>query len=137
MNKVSIIGAGNVATHLGMALKAIGCEIVQVWSRTADSANILAQQLNAEAITTLTSLNDKAEIYILSVVDDAMPDIIKQFPFSDKLLCHTAGSVSMDILKEASAAYGVFYPLQTFSKAKQVDFSKIPLFIEGNNSHVQ
>lgn len=137
MKKISLLGAGNVATHLGQALKVAGYEIIQVWSRSKSSAEVLANTLGSEPITDLSSLSNAADIYILSVVDDAMPELICHFPYQDKVLCHTAGSVSMEVLEGSSLSCGVFYPLQTFSKSKQVDFKSIPLFIEANNDKTQ
>ncbi len=135
--KVVLIGSGNVATHLGAALKAAGHEIVQVWSRTAAHAVILAEKLSAEPAGGDTgSLSDAGEIYILAVSDDAIPAMAARFPYNGRLLVHTSGTADLNVLEEASSVTGVFYPLQTFSKQKAVNFKDIPLAVEGNSTAV-
>jgi len=128
--KIVLLGSGNVATHLGKALKAAGHEIIQVWSRTLDNAKVLAQNLQSDFINDLSQINPQAEIYLIAVSDDAIRQVAADFPFKDKILAHTSGTSELAI-PEIS---GVFYPLQTFSKQKQVDFSIIPIIIEANNS---
>ncbi len=39
----------------------------------------------------------------------------------------------MSCFEGKALRYGVFYPMQTFSKTKDVDFELIPVFIEGNS----
>jgi predicted short-subunit dehydrogenase-like oxidoreductase (DUF2520 family) len=131
--KIVFLGAGNLATNLAMALKNHGHEIVQVYSRTEESAERLARQTVAEAITRLNRLVHDADLYILSVKDDAIRQVLDHFPVSDGFLVHTAGSVPMDVLKGHAARYGVIYPLQTFSRERLVDFNNIPVCLEAAN----
>lgn len=133
--KVVLIGAGNVATHLGWRLKQIGAEILQVYSRTEESAQTLSKLLDIPYCYTISKINRKADFYIYAVKDSALPELISQINRPEALHIHTAGSVPMDIFKLFAENYGVLYPLQTFSKDKPIDFKKIPLFIEGNNEH--
>ena len=130
---IVLIGAGNVATHLGKALINAGNKILQVYSRTNESANILATKLNAEHTTNLSQLVNHADLYVLAVSDDVLPDILKELKIENKLIVHNSGFLSMDILKQSSANYGVFYPLQTFSKSRKVDMKTVPLCIEANS----
>ena len=128
-----IVGAGNLATCLGVALRSVGITPLAVWSRTALSADTLADKLGCEAFTDISSLPD-ADIVITAVSDDALPDVAKMVAkrYPDSIVAHTAGSVPVDIWPEAAARhYGVFYPMQTFSKTKSVDFSKVGIFVEG------
>jgi len=131
--RIVIIGAGNVATHLGLRLKQTGAEISQVYSRTEKSAKKLAEILDVPYCTELSLINKDAELYLYAVSDIALQDIINQINTPEATHIHTAGSVSMNIFEKYAANYGVLYPLQTFSKDKEVDFKKIPLFLEGNN----
>jgi len=133
VQKVILIGAGNVATQLGKALNNAGHLILQVYSPTRKSAIVLAKKINAQPITDLKKLNTTASIYIIAVKDDAIPELVKQLKFREQLVVHTSGSVDLSVLKNASKNHGVFYPLQTFSKNKSVDFSSIPICIEGSN----
>lgn len=135
--KVVIIGAGNLATHLSLALKAAGHQIVQVFSRTQNSALELAEKLNAPYTIDATNINQQADIYFYAVSDDALPSLLSLDIASDAIHVHTAGSVSMDVFFNKKKHFGVFYPLQTFSKNKIVDFRKIPVFIEGSDQKVE
>lgn len=131
--KVVAIGAGSVATHLIGALHKSGCQIMQVYSRTIQSATALAEQVGAMAINHIYSVYSDADYYIFSVKDDALSEIITQMPKTKGTWLHTAGSVSMNIFDGFHHSFGVLYPFQTFSRQRKVEFSTIPLFIEANN----
>ena len=135
MLKVTLIGAGNLATQLGKSLKKAGVIISQVYSRTEDSARTLGELLEAEWLTDLKALHDEADIYIFSVKDSVLCELISEVckGRGDKLFLHTAGSMPMSCFEGKALRYGVFYPMQTFSKTKDVDFERIPVFIEGNS----
>lgn len=134
--RISLIGAGNLATRLGIALKAAGHEIVQVYSRSEASACLLADLLNAKAVVEPESINSDASLYVCALKDDALPEILKKVEVGNGILVHTAGSLPLDILQPFAAKTGVFYPLQTFSKNREVDFSTIPIFIEASEKDV-
>lgn len=140
--KISIIGSGNLATQLGLALYEEGYLISQVYSRNKKNASVLSKKLKAEAITNLKNLSQDSTIYIIAVKDDAIEAVVKQLKLlhrsplgKDQIVVHTSGSVSMDVLKKSSKNYGVFYPLQTFSKEKKTDFKTVPICIEANNNN--
>jgi predicted short-subunit dehydrogenase-like oxidoreductase (DUF2520 family) len=130
---IVLIGAGNLATQLGMALHLEGYSITQVYSRTKKSATTLSKKLNTTPITDFKKLDATASIYIIAVKDDAIEEVVSQLKLTTGIVVHTSGSISMDVLKGTSKNYGVFYPLQTFSKNKQVDFRTVPICIEGND----
>ena len=135
MMKVTLIGAGNLATQLGKSLKKAGVIISQVYSRTEESARTLGELLEAEWLTDIKALRDEADIYIFSVKDSVLCELISEVckGRGDKLFLHTAGSMPMSCFEGKALRYGVFYPMQTFSKTKDVDFERIPVFIEGNS----
>lgn len=135
--KAVIIGAGNVATHLSKALQHAGIEIVQVYSRTKESAQVLSEQLGVECTTEYDNLRADADIYIYSVKDSALNQLISSIKNKNAIHLHTAGSIPMSIFENRAKDYGVLYPLQTFSKAKEVNFSQIPVFIEGNSDETE
>lgn len=135
--KVVIIGAGNLATHLSFALKGAGHEILQIFSRSHNSASGLAEKLNVPFTIDVPSINRQADIYFYAVSDDALPSLLSLDIAPDAIHVHTAGSVSMDVFNNKKKYFGVFYPLQTFSKNKIVDFRKIPVFIEGSDKRVE
>lgn len=132
--KIVLIGAGNLATHLGKALHAAGHDMVQVFSRTMQSAETLASLLDAEPLTDMAQVRDDADVYIFSVKDSALEQLISQLCGGEKkVFLHTAGSMPMSVFREKALHYGVLYPMQTFSKQRKVDFSIIPCFIEAND----
>lgn len=130
--KIAILGAGNVATHVAWALKDAGHEICQIYSRTQLSAETLAQQLDTDFCTSLSQLQ-QVDLYIYALTDNALETVIKEVIIHTGIHVHTAGSVNINIFKNKFENYGVFYPLQTFSKEKEVDFKEIPIFVEGNS----
>lgn len=131
--KIVIIGAGNLATQLGRALHRAGYKILQVYSPTKKSADTLATKLNSTGITDIRKIDTSAFMYIISIKDDAVASFCKRLLLDSQLVVHTSGTVDATVLKGCSKNYGVFYPLQTFSKDKAVDFKNIPVCIESNN----
>jgi predicted short-subunit dehydrogenase-like oxidoreductase (DUF2520 family) len=134
IQKVVLLGAGNLATQLALALQEKGIQLVQVYSRTIDSARTLAGKVNCKSTNELSQLANEADLYIIAVKDAAIQEVLENLALSEsKLIVHTAGSVPMKILEGFTQNYGVFYPLQTFSRTRKVDFSEIPLCIEANH----
>lgn len=135
---ITFIGAGNLATNLGKALLAAGHNIIQVYSRTASSAETLAVTLGAEPVTDISLVRAGATVYILSLKDSALASVIQSLchNIKDGYFLHTAGSIGMNVFDGYACNYGVFYPMQTFSKEREVDFRVIPCFIEGCNDCV-
>ena len=133
---VVFIGAGNLATNLAKALYQNGFRIVQVYSRTKEAACALAQAIEAEYTTELSEVSRDARLYIVSLKDAAFVELLPEIVAGkeDALLVHTAGSIPMSIWEGKTSRYGVFYPMQTFSKQREVDFRTIPFFIESNSS---
>lgn len=110
MMKVVIIGQGNVASHLINAF--------------AETANITIHKINSREIKNIP----EADVTILSVSDDAIATVASQLKNCNSLIVHTSGTVAMDTINNQRK--GVFYPLQSFTKNKFVDFSKIPFCLE-------
>lgn len=131
--KIVIVGAGNLATRLGIEFMKRGCRIVQVYSRSEGSARALAERLGVSFTTDLQKLYKGADLYIFSLSDDALPKVLSQIEYTGGLWVHTAGCVDMDVFKGFVPRFGVFYPLQTFSKSRSIDFSKVAIFIEANH----
>lgn len=135
--EVVLIGSGSVATHLGLALQAKGIEISQVYSRNVLNAEILAEKLNTSFITDISDIYMDANIYFYALSDDAFKSILRKMNMPKGIQVHTAGCIPMNEFENFTTNYGVFYPLQTFSKNKPVDFSQVPVCIEGSNLVVQ
>lgn len=134
MRRIAIIGAGNLATQIAMALQQCGNEIVSVYSRTEKSARLLADKLSCSYTTAIAEVPTDAHLYLFAVKDSVLAEVITQMPPTSGVWAHTAGSIPLSIFAESShQAYGVFYPLQTFSKARSLDVSIVPFFIEGES----
>lgn len=130
MLKVTVIGSGNVAQHLiKVFLQTKEVSLVQAFARQPKS---LLHLLPKEKIINNYNALQEADVYIISVTDNAINEVSNQLSFKNKLVVHTSGTSSIDIL-DAKNRKGVFYPLQTFSKSKEVDFSSIPLCLEAEN----
>ncbi len=137
--KVILLGAGNLATHLGKALLTAGHDILQVYSRTMESASVLATIAGGAPVVDISQVRTDADLYILAVKDSVLADLIPLLckGKETKVFIHTAGSVAMDVFLGMALHYGVLYPMQTFSKSREVDFSEIPCFIECNDDYAQ
>lgn len=133
-NKVVLIGAGNVATHLGTALQKAGYSLLQVYSRTEESAAALANRLDVPFVTSLEEVCCDADMYIVALKDTALQTLVPQIVKGreDALFVHTAGSMPMLLWEGYARRYGVFYPMQTFSKQREVDWQQVPVFVEAS-----
>ena len=133
METISLIGSGNVATHIGHALAKAGYRINGVFSRKLAAEQALDGTLHCDATDHLEALPE-ADCCLFAVKDDALPSLAARWGalHPDSFCLHTAGSVPMDIFEGKVENYGVLYPMQTFSKTRQVDFHAIPCFIEAN-----
>ncbi len=127
MIKLVLIGSGNVAQHLiSSFVGSKDIDLVQVFSRQKEAVSTL---FDSNKITNNFTDLVVADLYILAVSDDSIAEVSSQLSFENRLVVHTAGSVSMDFLDQKNRR-GVFYPLQTFSKNRTVDFSAIPICLE-------
>jgi len=129
--KIVLIGSGNVATVLGRLFQKNNHQVIQVMSRHTENARRLAEELgcawaNYDGIT-----DTSADIYIVSITDGVLFDLNKSFSLGNKLIVHTAGSVSKDVLAAISSSYGVLYPFQSLRK-EITAIPEIPFLIEGN-----
>ena len=134
--RITIIGSGNVATHLAAAFKNAGHNIVQVYSRDLQNASLLAYHVKAEAIDNLDHINPGTDLFVIAVKDDAIESIASALAKYQKLIIHTSGATDLQVLLKYTQNVGVFYPLQTFSKTKEVNFNTVPLCIEGANEQI-
>ena len=130
MIKIIILGAGNVGTHLFRNLNSSKkTKVVQWYNRSLDSINKHKKEV---AVTNQIKDLREADVYLLALSDDVIPEMAKQLKDLKGIIAHTAGSVPMSILSESNN-YGVFYPLQTFSKNRDTDFKNIPICLEASN----
>ena len=133
---IDIIGAGNLAWSLAPALENAGFTINYVYNRTPKRAKQLARHLyQAEPKNNLDFTASKSSIFLVMVSDDALPEVAKELILPlDAIVIHTSGSRPLNVLAyTATPNIGVFYPLQTFSSQKLIDFKNIPILVESDN----
>ncbi|MDR2206052.1 MAG: DUF2520 domain-containing protein [Flavobacteriaceae bacterium] len=129
--KLAIIGSGNVAYHLAKAFVENGVSISQIFGRNESEL----QKISGELQIPFSVKNlENANVYIISVSDSAIREVSKKIKNSDVLAVHTSGSASRNALN-GNFRKGVFYPLQTFSKSRVLDYSEIPFFIDAENEN--
>lgn len=134
-----------MATHLALALHNIGHTIRQVFSREFDHAALLASRVGAQPVNNVGLLDDQSDVYLLAVNDDALYDLSldlsdknsKRSSLNFKLFLHTSGSTPATVLKPISRRYGVVWSPQTFMRDIAMDYSRLPLCIEGSTPKVE
>ncbi|UOB17251.1 Rossmann-like and DUF2520 domain-containing protein [Abyssalbus ytuae] len=128
MIKVVLFGSGNLATHLFRSFKkSSNVDVVQMYARKiASLSNFDVHR------TDNLELIENADVYIICVSDDAISNLSGQLKFQNKLVVHTSGSLSVEKLNNKNRK-GVFYPLQSFSKNKEVNFLTVPVCVEAQN----
>lgn len=137
--RIVLIGAGKLATNIGVSLQQKEHEIVQVYSRTQTSADALAQRLHCKRTTRIDEVETDADVYLLALTDSALPTVLPQLcrRCGDAVFAHTAGSVPMSVFADYAKHFGVLYPMQTFDKNILLNFNEIPVFIEANDESAQ
>ncbi|WP_144281300.1 Rossmann-like and DUF2520 domain-containing protein [Chryseobacterium echinoideorum] len=128
-----IIGSGNVAYHLAKACKQNDIPLAQIYGRNENELRKISSELH---IPYSTQKLEEADLYLLSVSDQSIEEVSKIISKKNCLVAHTSGSLPKEILV-GEYRKSSFYPLQTFSKSKHLDYKKIPFFIEAENSEDQ
>lgn len=131
--KIVFVGAGRLATNLSQALKQQGFDIVQIYSRTAGSAQRLASLLGCAYTTSTEGVLPDADVYIYALCDHVLEQIAHQIMAPDAVHLHTAGSMEMSVLGDDKPHKGVLYPFQSFSLEQLVDFRHVPVLIEAGD----
>jgi predicted short-subunit dehydrogenase-like oxidoreductase (DUF2520 family) len=131
--KVVIIGGGNVAYHLIRNITSSGHQLVQIFNRSLQNINAFHSKTNI--VGKIGELTMDADIYIVCVKDNAIEEVVSHLNLNDKLIVHTSGNRSMNLLKNCSTHFGVFYPLQSFTKNIDIKIKEVPIAIEANNDN--
>lgn len=132
ISTVSIIGSGNVATALGIALINSGINIIEVFSPNINNSKLLADKVDCNYVESIEELNSISDLYIIATPDKEISNVISKLKHIQGIIVHTSGGQSSEILHDFNRS-GVFYPLQTFTKNKSVDFKRVPICIEGSD----
>jgi predicted short-subunit dehydrogenase-like oxidoreductase (DUF2520 family) len=132
MTDVVIVGSGNVAEAFASAVaRCEGLRLAGIYARNRECGAELALRLG-------TTCSDRelmpAEVYIIAVSDRAVEEVAHALPFPrEALVLHTAGSIPMEAIPEREGGRGIIYPLQSFSRGRDVELSGVPLFIEADS----
>lgn len=131
---IVLVGAGNMATQLAIALAGCGYEFSQIYSRTTASAEELRVRMGRKIAVTnrIEEIRKDATLYLFSISDCALPGVIERIEPNEALWIHTAGSMPLDVFKGKTPHFGVLYPMQTTSKERLPEWSEVPFFIEAS-----
>ncbi|PLX08349.1 MAG: DUF2520 domain-containing protein, partial [Marinilabiliales bacterium] len=132
IKSIGFVGSGNVAFHLAIALQKAGILIKKVFSPTKSNTDLFAKKFDCEAVDSLDDVISGIDMLILAVPDSKVEFICNSLADNNTLVVHTSGITCMDVLK-SKKRFGVFYPLQTFSKDRELDMKNIPFCLEANN----
>ena len=135
INSISFIGSGNVATHLAIAVKKAGYDVKEIYSLNQENAIELAQKVGCKAIGSIEQMDQSVDLFLVAVPDETIEKVIKNFPFVNGIVAHTSGITPMEVLNR-ERQFGVFYPLQTFSKQRELNISAVPFCIEASTDDV-
>ena len=131
MKRVVIIGSGNLAEALALAVAGSDLELLQLFARNPERGGVVAGLAGCDWTSNPEALRRDADIYLIAVSDRAVAEVASSLPIPERAaVAHTAGSVPLEALPERFAHRAVFYPMQTFTKGRRVDFSAIPVFLE-------
>lgn len=132
-----MIGAGNLATHLTRRLDDCGLSLQQVFSRTEQSARTLAENYDVPWIVVPDAIYPDADLYFICLKDSAVQPFLDITNLKGKFLIHCSGGLSLDVLTAFTPNAGVLYPLQTFSKNRDINFWEVPVFLEFSSTHAR
>ena len=134
--RIVLVGAGGLATNLGLALHEAGHDVLAVFSRTMEHARMLAERIGSQPTDDICALPNEADLFIVSVKDAVLTDVVQQLMQGreEQYFAHTAGSMSLTLFQGMARHYGVFYPMQSFSKERRINFSEVPVFLEASDA---
>ncbi len=130
---IVLIGSGNAATQLALALHEAGQTIRQVYSPNLSHAQHLAEKIGASVPDGSTQIVSDAALYLIAVKDEAIAEVAAQLQVKG-IVAHTSGSIPLSVLQQASPHTGIFYPLQTLQRDTALDFASVPLLIEASDT---
>lgn len=134
---MSVLGAGNVATHLARHFHAAGQRIDCIWSRNLQHARELARATDAAATSELGEVPGDSDFYLLAVPDSAIVSVARQLKEASGIGMHAAGAVPLGVLGPLFGRSGVIYPLQSISRDRNVSFSRVPILVEGSDQETR
>ncbi|MCT4615263.1 MAG: DUF2520 domain-containing protein [Marinifilaceae bacterium] len=137
IKSISLIGNGNVAYHIAKAFLKTDIKVDCVYGRNIDKLKEFTNTLGDIPYRDLDDIVFESDLYIISTSDKSIPEIVDKLKTKELKLVHTAGCVNIDVFKKQFSNYGVFYPMQSFSKEKDICFENVPICIEANTKEFQ
>lgn len=131
--KIGFVGAGNVATHLAVALARMGHSIEAVCARSLQSSSKLADRVGAKALDDVALIPPGLDMVVISTTDSSVREVASKLPKTCGIVTHTSGSIPLSTLSDSHCHAAVIYPLQTFSQSCEVNLSEVPFFIEATD----
>lgn len=131
--KIVLLGSGNIAFHLAKMLKISNINIHQIYNINSISGTELASKYNTNFTNNINEICSNADIYIIAVKDSFISNIIDKLNIDNGIVVHTSGTTDINIFNNKFINFGILYPLQTFSKDVELNYSDIPFLIEANN----
>ena len=128
---ITLVGAGNVSWHLGHRLIEVGCRIVKLINRENKGSTALASDLNCQLFSDFSVSNADSDFVIVAINDSFIGEVLQKLDKKNSIILHTSGSLGMEIFPKGTKRFGVLYPFQTLTSGVRVNFSEIPLCIEG------
>ena len=126
--KITLIGGGRLGKHLYKVLISVGQVQLLKWVIRSREESLTPEGIN---IANKIDQDEKCDIYLIAVSDNSIKEVVQLLP-KDSFVVHTSGSISLKEIKRDRA--GVFYPIQTFTKGSDVNFSEIFVGLESKNS---
>jgi predicted short-subunit dehydrogenase-like oxidoreductase (DUF2520 family) len=133
IKKIVLIGAGRLATNFALSLGKRNFRILQVYNRSREPGQRLANLISSVYIDDLKDIAQNADLYAIAVSDKAIKEVAEQISLKDKLVIHFSGTTDLAILDECSSNTGILYAPQTFTYERKYGFLDIPLCIEARN----
>jgi predicted short-subunit dehydrogenase-like oxidoreductase (DUF2520 family) len=124
--KIVVLGAGNVAHQLSFALQKAGHDLVAIYNRSEKNGELLAEKLAVKFVAELNHL-PAADVYLIAVKDDAIEEVATKLSLNGKIVAHTSGTKSKDLLKTSSAQLGYFLSSTNHDKSITLDFAQVPM----------
>ena len=145
--RVGIVGAGNLAGALALALRGTGYRIDQIITRDRPAslrrARQLAGQVGASAVIR-GKANIRADLVWFCVPDGSIAgaaEVLKEAAnWTDKVALHSSGALSSDVLAELrrrGAAVASVHPFMTFVRGSRPALLGVPFAIEGDTAAVR
>ncbi|MDD8019159.1 MAG: DUF2520 domain-containing protein [Bacteroidota bacterium] len=137
---ITIIGAGAVGRSIAAALLRGGAAINGIYSRSSQSALLLAKKIHCKNFGTVDDIKSVQGVIIAAVPDSQIKSVARrlvliQKSFKNVIVLHTSGALAsdeLDILKRKGAATGSFHPMQTFPTFKTTTLKNIWCAAEGD-----